>query len=394
MKCRISNEICFDFIDFGKMPMANAFIKKKNTKEFLFPLKAIFAKKLSLFQLAHNPSPKKMFNKNYPFYTSSSKSMILHFKNFSQWIKKNYIFNKNYLILEIGSNDGTFLSNFNTNKAYGFEPSKSVHLEAKRKKINSYNKFFNLSNISVQKKNFGKIDVIVGSNVFCHIPDQENLIKSIDKLLKKDGTLIFEEPYLGSMYEKISYDQIYDEHIYMFSASSVKKLYKRYNFVLIDAIPQETHGGSMRYILKKNTTSKESNRLKKILYNEKKNYIDSIKGFKIFKKKVIFSKKKLITKIKKILSNGNKICGYGATSKSTTILNFCKINNQMIDCIYDTTPNKIGKYSPGTHIPIIDYKNFKKSSYKYVFLFAWNHKKEIIKKEKKNKNIKWLTHLN
>ena len=82
------------------------------------------------------------------------------------------------------------------------------------------------------------------------------LIKSIDKLLKKDGTLIFEEPYLGSMYEKISYDQIYDEHIYMFSASSVKKLYKRYNFILIDAIPQETHGGSMRYILKKNTTSK------------------------------------------------------------------------------------------------------------------------------------------
>lgn len=394
MKCRISNEICSDFIDFGKMPMANAFLKKKNTKEFLFPLKAIFSKKLSLFQLAHNPSPKKMFNKNYPFYTSSSKSMILHFKNFSQWIKKNYIFNKNYLILEIGSNDGTFLSNFNRNKACGFEPSKSVHLEAKRKKINSYNKFFNLSNISVQKKNFGKIDVIVGSNVFCHIPDQENLIKSIDKLLKKDGTLIFEEPYLGSMYEKISYDQIYDEHIYMFSASSVKKLYKKYNFLLIDAIPQETHGGSMRYILKKNTTAKESNRLKKILYNEKKNYINSIRGFKIFKKKVIFSKKKLITKIKKILSNGNKICGYGATSKSTTILNFCKINNQMIDCIYDTTPDKIGKYSPGTHIPIIDYKNFKKSSYKYVFLFAWNHKKEIMKKEKKNKNIKWLTHLN
>jgi methylation protein EvaC len=394
MKCRISNEKCSDFIDFGKMPMANAFLKKKNSGEFLFPLKAIFAKKLSLFQLAHNPSPKKMFNKNYPFYTSSSKSMILHFKNFSQWIKKNYIFNKNYLILEIGSNDGTFLSNFNTNKAYGFEPSKSVHLEAKREKINSYNKFFNLSNISVQKKNFGKIDVIVGSNVFCHIPDQENLIKSIDKLLKKDGTLIFEEPYLGSMYEKISYDQIYDEHIYMFSASSVKKLYKRYNFVLIDAIPQETHGGSMRYILKKNTTLKESNRLKKILYNEKKKYIDSVTGFRIFKKKVVFSKEKLIAKIKKILSNGNKICGYGATSKSTTILNFCKISNQMIDCIYDTTPDKIGKYSPGTHIPIIDYKNFKKSSYKYVFLFAWNHKKEIMKKEKKNKNIKWITHLN
>jgi methylation protein EvaC len=394
MRCRISKEKCFDVIDFGKMPMANAFIQNKNSKEFLFPLKAIFGKKLSLFQLAHNPSPRKMFNENYPFYTSSSKSMILHFKSFAQWIKNKYIFNKNDLILEIGSNDGTFLSNFNKDKAYGFEPSKSVHLEAKKKKIKSYNKFFNLKNINLLKKKFGKFNIIVGSNVFCHIPDQSNLIKSINKLLNKDGTLIFEEPYLGSMYQKISYDQIYDEHIYMFSASSVKKIYKKYNFNLIDAIPQKTHGGSMRYILKKNGSSKESNRLKKILFNEKKNYIDSIVGFKIFKKKVFISRKKLILKIKKILSNGNKICGYGATSKSTTILNFCKINNKMIECIYDTTPDKIGKYSPGTHIPITSYKNFKKSNYKYVFLFAWNHKKEIMKKEKNNKKIKWFTHLN
>jgi methylation protein EvaC len=392
MKCRISNEKCSNFIDFGKMPMANAFLKSRNMKEFLFPLKAIFGKKLSLFQLAYNPQPKKMFNKDYPFYTSSSKYMIMHFKNFSEWIKKKYIFKKKYLILEIGSNDGTFLSNFKKNSAYGFEPSRSVHLKAKKRKINSYNKFFNLKNIKVLKRNFGKFDLIVGSNVFCHIPDQINLIRSIDKLLNKNGTLIFEEPYLGSMYKKISYDQIYDEHIYMFSASSVKKLYQRFNFNLVDAIPQKTHGGSMRYILKKNNY-KESKRLKKILYNEKNNYIDCIRGFNNFKKNVFFSKKNLLNKINKILASGNKICGYGATSKSTTILNFCKINNKMIECIYDTTPDKIGKYSPGMHIPVVNYKNFKKSNYEHVFLFAWNHKKEIMNKEKNNKKLKWFTHL-
>ena len=106
------------------------------------------------------------------------------------------------------------------------------------------------------------------------------------------------------------------------------------------------------------------------------------------------SKKLLRDKILKIRNSKNKICGYGATSKSTTILNYCKINKNMIDCIYDTTKNKIGKLTPGTHIPVLNYKLFKNSNYKYVFLFAWNHKSEILKKEKNKKNIIWFNHLN
>ena len=110
-------------------------------------------------------------------------------------------------------------------------------------------------------------------------------------------------------------------------------------------------------------------------------------------KKGPFVDDKLQKKVDKILSSGEKICGYGATSKSTTILNYCGIDNTMIDCIFDTTPDKINKLTPGTHIPIKNYKYFKKSKYKHVFLFAWNHKKEILKKEKKKKNIQWFTHL-
>ena len=114
-----------------------------------------------------------------------------------------------------------------------------------------------------------KFDLIYGANVFCHIPNQRDLIQSMYKLLNDNGTIIFEEPYLGKMYEKISYDQIYDEHIYMFSASSIKKLYKNFDLHLVDCIPQKTHGGSMRYIIKKNLKIKTTNRLKKILNEEK-----------------------------------------------------------------------------------------------------------------------------
>ena len=299
MNCRISKKKAKVFLDLGKMPLANGFVKRNQImNEYFFPLKVAFSKELSLVQLCTNPPQNKMFNKKYPFYTSSSNSMKKHFNKFAEFVKKKYL-KDNSLIIELGSNDGTFLSNFKKNKSYGFEPSKSVHDVAKKQGIRSINKFFNLKNISKFKKNYNNFDLIVGSNVFCHIPDQIELMKTIDKLLSKDGTIILEEPYLGSMYKRVSYDQIYDEHIYMFSLTSIEKIYKLFNFQLIDAIPQSTHGGSMRYILKRKGYYKKSNRLLKMIKLEKQNNVDKFKGCQEFKKKVQNSKIKLQKKLKK-----------------------------------------------------------------------------------------------
>ena len=165
---------------------------------------------------------KKMFNNKYAYLASTSKVMSNHWKNFSEYVVKRFNLKKNSFIVEVGSNDGTFLSHFNKKNSFGFEPSKSVHNVAKKKGIKSINKFFNLKNTKILKKNYNNFDLIIGSNVFCHIPNQIELLKTIDKLLSKKGTIILEEPYLGSMYKKVSYDQIYDEHIYMFSLSSIR----------------------------------------------------------------------------------------------------------------------------------------------------------------------------
>ena len=393
MRCRIAKDKCQIFLNLGQMPLANGFLKKNQIKyEYFYPLKIAYGKKLSLVQLVKSPNPSKMFNNSYPFYTSSSKFMINHFNKFANWLKKKS--KKKFSILEIGSNDGTFLKNFKNYLHYGYEPSQSVHKISKRNGINSINKFFDAKNVKDLINKKYKFNFIIGSNVFCHIPNQVGLIKTIDKILADNGSLIFEEPYLGGMYKKISYDQLYDEHIFMFSATSIKKIYELFNFQLVDAIPQKTHGGSMRYVIKKyNNNNKITKRLFKILKNEKSNNIDTLIGCLNFAKQVKISRNKLINKIKNIKLRNQKICGYGATSKSTTILNYCGIDNKMIDCIYDTTPDKIGKLSPGVHIPIVDYKNFKKSNYKNVFLFAWNHKDEIFKKEKNRKFTKWISHL-
>jgi methylation protein EvaC len=219
------------------------------------------------------------------------------------------------------------------------------------------------------------------------------LIKTIDILLTSSGTFVFEEPYLGAMFEKISYDQIYDEHIFIFSATSIKKIFERYDFDLVDAYPQETHGGSMRYIIKRKKKSSLSSNLKNILIKEKKSKLDSIESCLIFKKNCEISKIKINDKINKIKNSGKSICGYAATSKSTTILNYCGINGSQIDYICDTTKEKIGKYTPGTHIPVKDMNYFYKNQPDTIYLFAWNHKKEILNKEKKFKG-EWFSHVN
>ena len=302
MICKITKDKIKPFMSFGKMPIANGFIDKKNfKKEFFFNLEVGFSKKLSLFQINDHPKPKQIFNSNYPFFTGSSKGMINHFRLYAEWIKKNYGKNLKYLI-EIGSNDGTFLENFKKNniEIIGFEPSKNVSIISKKKGIKTINKFFNYNNVKKFKKLKNKINIISAANVICHIPDLKSLIQGIDYLLKEDGIFVFEEPYLGSMYKKNSYDQIYDEHIYMFSVTSVSKIFKSFGFELINSIPQSTHGGSMRYVVSRINKKKINLKVKNILNNEKKKNIDKFTGCLKFKRNCELSKKNLIKKIKKI----------------------------------------------------------------------------------------------
>ncbi len=396
MICKITRKKIKPFMSFGKMPIANGFLSKKHfKKEFFFNLEVGFSKTISLFQLNDHPKPKQMFNKNYPFFTGSSKGMVAHFKNYSDWILKKYGKNLNNLI-EIGSNDGTFLSNFKKTKfnVIGFEPSKNVAEVSRKKGIKTINKFFNFKNTKKLKKLKKNVQIICAANAICHVPNLVSLIKGIDFLLSKRGLFIFEEPYLGSMFAKASYDQIYDEHIFMFSLSSIKKIFNLFDFELIDAIPQKTHGGSMRYVVGRKNTHQKTKRLNRILLNEKKNNIDNYKGCLNFKKKCEASKKNLISKIKGYKRKNFKIAGYAATSKSTTILNYCKLDTNFIDYICDTTKEKIGKFSPGMHIPIVNINHFKNNIPDRAFLFAWNHKNEIFKKEKRfTKQKRWFAHI-
>ena len=397
MKCKIIDEKIEPFMTFGKMPLANGFIEKKDfSSEFYYEMEIGFSEKISLFQLNEFPNPKKIFNKKYPFYTGSSEYMKDHFNKYAKWLKKEFL-KSNSKLIEIGSNDGTLLKNFvKTSIDYvGFEPSKSVANQAIKNNVKTVNAFFNKQNIQNFRNFKNKTDVICAANVICHIPDLKNLIDSTDALLSSNGVFVFEEPYLGSMFSKVSYDQIYDEHIFMFSLTSIKKIFNLFDFDLIDAFPQPTHGGSMRYVIGRKNKHKINARVQKGLSLEKVQKLDDLQSCLEFKKNCKNSKKRVSNYLKKLKKGGKKICGYAATSKSTTILNYCNLNTDIIDFICDTTNEKIGKFSPGVHIPIVPMSYFRKNLPDVAYLFAWNHKDEIFAKEKEflKKGGKWFSHV-
>ena len=240
-----------------------------------------------------------------------------------------------------------------------------------------------------------KADAILSANVMCHIPYMHSIYDGVKTLLKDDGVFIFEDPYLGEVIEKTSFDQIYDEHVFLFSALSVSYLANMHDLELVNVEPQITHGGSMRYTIAHKGMKTVSQDVINLIYQEKKIGLDKTKAYLGFTDSVNRIKDDLIELLIKLKDDGKKVVAYGATSKSTTVTNYFSITPDLVECIYDTTPIKQNKLSPGAHIPVLPYDQFRGSNPDYVLLFAWNHATEIMKKERDymGSDRHWITYI-
>ena len=366
------------FLDLGKHPITNNFLKTKNPKkEFFYNLKLIYHPETKLVSLDSFVSPRKMFNKKYAHRASASKTMRLAYNKLANLIKSKF---KPQSILEIGSNDGVFIKHFKTQNNIGVEPCKNLALITNKMGIKTYARFWSKHLSNVIKKNNGTMDVIYSANTISHIHNLNETFKAIDNLLSDKGIFILEDPSLAEALKKLSYDQFYDEHAYVFSITALKNLTKKTNLEIFKVEKLDTHGGSNRVYFKKikNKSIKISPSLLENLRYEKKFGIDKLKTYKKFAKKVKDSKKKLVGIFKKLKKNNKVIIGYGATYKSSTVLNYCNLDFNYIDYFLDTTSTKEGKFTPGTHIPIIKYTGIPKNV-DFAFLGAWNFKKEIFK---------------
>jgi methylation protein EvaC len=284
----------------------------------------------------------------------------------------------------MGSNDGIMLQNFAAAdiRHLGIEPSKNVAQVAIDKGIKTVTEFFGADLARRIVAENGRVDAFLAANVMCHIPYQHSIVEGIKILLKPTGVALFEDPYLGDVIEKTSYDQIYDEHTFLFSVASVSNLFERYGMEVIDVEPQTTHGGSMRYVIAHKGARTVSPKVKAQRDKECALGLHLPETYDRFRRNCEESRAQLMNLLTDLKARGKRVVGYGATSKSTTITNYCGITADLVEFISDTTPIKQGKYSPGAHVPVRPYDDFVKNYPDYALLFAWNHAAEIMEKEK------------
>lgn len=398
--CRFANKELTKVLDLGMQPLGNGFLAQDELKfpEYFYQLECGFNEESCLFQIINQPKPEQMFNENYAFFSSTSTYMQNHFAKFAMNLITKYSLNPSSdLIVEIGSNDGILLEHFLKKdfKHIGIEPSGKVASIASSKGLNIIKEFFDIKIANKIVEQSGKAKIITSANVLCHIPNIKDIAFAIAQLLDSKGIFVFEDPYLGDVITKNSFDQIYDEHVFLFSAISVQKIFNSVGLELIDCEPLQTHGGSMRYTLAHKGVFRKNNSVEKVLENEFKLELDKTMTFFELQKRIEQNKQKLISELEYLRKLKKRVVAYGATSKSTTIYNYAGIGTELVSFIYDNSPLKIGKYSPGMHIPIISETEFINSNANVTFLAAWNHSDEIIKKNYKYTQFggKWLTHI-
>lgn len=397
--CRISGQPLTKSVDFGPQPLGNGFLLPKDyATEYFFPMEVGFSETSMMLQLIEQPAPEKMFHEHYAFYSSTSSYMAKHFAEFAQSVMgSEYLAKTDPFVVELGCNDGIMLKNFAQARIrhLGIEPSRNVAEVANIHGVRTLSEFFDESVARKVVSQDGQADAFLAANVMCHIPDIQGVVKGIQALLKPTGVAVFEDPYLGDIIEKTSYDQIYDEHVFLFSAHSVKYLFGLYGMELIDVQAQKTHGGSMRYMLAHAGAYAVSKSVTELLAKEQALGLHRLSTFDSFRQKVEKSRTDLLALLRGLKAEGKRIAGYGATSKSTTILNYCGIGPDLIDYICDTTPIKQGKFTPGMHIPVVPYEAFTANPPDYAFLLAWNHAEEIMAKETgfMAAGGKWIVHV-
>ena len=389
MNCRFcNNNLEHVFIDFGKSPLANSYIKNEdlNKMEPFYPLRAFVCSKCFLVQLDEYESPKNIFTE-YAYMSSYSESMIKHVQNFVEESIKRFHINKNSQVVEIASNDGYLLQFYKNNgiPCVGIEPALNVAEIAEKKGIKTITKFFSLQTAK-ELIGEGKVaNLLIAFNVLPHTPNLNDFVEGLKTALKKDGIIVIQfSAYLLPFLQNIEFDTIYHEHFSFFSVYTLEKIFTSHGLVIFDVEEQSIHGGSIRIYLKHaaNNSIKISSSVTNQIKKEIEYGINDLSTYMRFQERIDELKSK-IWKFFLDVKNENKIVvGYGAPAKGNTLLNYCGIDKNILRYTVDINPYKQGRFLPGTQIPIYQPQKIFETKPDYVLILAWNLKDEIMKQMK------------
>ncbi|MDQ3087556.1 MAG: class I SAM-dependent methyltransferase [Acidobacteriota bacterium] len=389
MKCRFcQNPLSREFIDLVNSPPSNAYLtaQQLDEPEVFYPLRVFVCEKCLLVQIDEHKKADEIFDQNYAYFSSFSKTWLEHSQNYVEMMCQCFGFNENSQVVEIASNDGYLLQFFHQKgvSVLGIEPSSNTANAAREKGIETWTEFFGtkLAQKLVEKNR--RADLLLGNNVLAHVPNINDFVSGLKIALNPDGVVTMEFPHLLQLVENNQFDTIYHEHFSYFSFHTVRQIFAANGLEIFDVEELATHGGSLRIFAKhgENQTHKLTENVAKLLAKEKKFGLLDLNYYADFQPKADKIKYNLLAFLVVQKQNGKKVAAYGAAAKGNTLLNYCGVKKDLVAFVVDISPYKQGLFLPASHIPIVDESFIVREKPDFVLILPWNLKEEIVERLK------------
>jgi len=387
MNCRhCQNKLEHVFLDLGFAPPSNAYLEEAdlNRPEIYFPLKLCVCSTCWLVQTADYASSEELFKDDYSYFSSISKSWLNHAFQYCGKITNSLALNGSSQVIEIGSNDGYLLKNFIKKgiPSLGIEPTSGTADKAISLGIPVIKQFFSLKLAKKLVKKGQKADLIIGNNVYAHVPDINDFTAGIKILLKAKGTVTLEFPHLLNLLKFNQFDTIYHEHYSYLSVFTTSKIFEENGLRIFKVEKLPTHGGSVRvYGCNIEDTRVTEPSVKEMMDQEKNAGMQDLKIYDAFQEKANTLKNDLISFLIEKKNKNEVVAAYGAAAKGNTLLNYAGIKPDLLPFVCDAAPSKQNKFMPGSHIPILHPDELKNKKPKWILILPWNISKEIIEQQ-------------
>jgi len=383
-RCRLcGSKTEHTFVDLGMSPLCESFLlpDQLDTMEPYFPLRASVCGECFLVQLNEYVRPEHIFSE-YAYFSSYSTTWVDHAKAYCEMIAARLGLGSDSLVVELASNDGYLLQHFLPMgvPVLGIEPAANVAKVAVDKGIPTRVDFFGVALADALVAEGRQADLIAGNNVLAQVPDLNDFVAGMRRLLKPEGVITLEFPHLQRLMQENQFDTIYHEHFSYFSLTTIDIMAARHGLKLIEVEELPTHGGSLRVYLAHAASSRQvAPMVVALLEREERLGLRDCRTYASFDDQVRQTKRRLLSFLIEAKDAGKSICGYGAPGKGNTLLNYCGIGRDFLDFTVDRNPYKHGRFTPGQHIPIYPVEAIDSARPDYVLILPWNLKAEIVR---------------
>jgi hypothetical protein len=359
----------------------NAFLKPAalSRPEPKYPLRLSICANCRLVQLPDRIPPKLVFGRNYNYLSGSTEPLLSYFDSLADAMVRRFRLTKDEKVCDIGSNDGSFLSFFQSRglHAVGVEPTPIPAKISRTRGIKTLQAFFTAELAEKIRKSLGPMRVITAMNVIAHTGDLHSFMSGVLSLMTEDTIFVVQSHYLPALMDKLEYDTIYHEHLRYYTLSVLERLHHEHGLQIFDAAIKDVYGGSILVYssLKRRTPT---TRVAKILRSEKR--FNSIRTYRRFHTLVKGNSDEFRRLLLSLRSKGKSIVGIGAPMKASTLLNYAEVGPETIDFMTEVNRVKVGTYLPGMHIPIVNESALFKKPSDYAVIFSWNIGEQIMSK--------------